>query len=208
LEEKKRPVTVLTMYDDIGLYALLRRLRDRFRPPTGPTPHNADYHTNPAVSLFDPDIGVRDKKNPASKIIFSFARSAAMRRLVLFIDLLIMRATRFHIETIKKNILIVDRYFYDSLADIAYLRRGKNPRGFNRFFLSLAPQPDAPVFVDATPEQAFARKREYPLDYLEWRRGVYLNIFEDVKKPIIVVNRDLTSAIQELKATVAARGLS
>ena len=63
----------------------------------------------------------------------------------------------------------MDRYFYDTLVDVTGVRRS-----FRLRFLSwLTPTPNLSVYLDITPEKAFARKNEYSVAYLNQRRLSY-----------------------------------
>jgi thymidylate kinase len=184
MEKQNRTVTVLTMYDHVSLYAWFRSWRGRMT------------------------AGSRAKgrtSQEAPGLFYRFVRSAGVRRLVYVVDLLIFLAIRLREEKIRKRVLILDRYFYDSLADVA----GQNWFAwlYIRVFLLIVPTPQAPVFVDVTEHQAHARKAEYPLDYLRQRRATYHRIFRLVRRPIIVANDSLDAASRALNAAVGMRML-
>ncbi len=69
------------------------------------------------------------------------------------------------------DVLIMDRYIYDELANLPLA----NPltRAFIRFVAALAPKPDLACVLDADPEAARARKPEYPLEFLLTCRDSY-----------------------------------
>lgn len=196
VEKKGCSVTVLTMYDDIALYSFLRSIRNRIKGVKG-----AGVHAE-GITLSGQPQAMVDKNNSSwlVRLIYGVARSPFVRRCVYFFDLLILLAVRFHEEKIKKNVLILDRYFYDSLADVA--GRGWWNWMYIKFFLFIIPIPDVPVFVDATADQAFARKAEYPIDYLKRRRIVYEKIFALVHRSVVIPNNDLNVALQALEASV------
>lgn len=196
LEERGCRVVIHTMYDDVSFYSLLRTFRDRARAllgmgaPNGalPMPMTAPTVSRPENPR-DPKLAVTDKKSAAGRVLYRMVRSRALKRLVLLMDVACLWGYRCVEEKMRGRVLITDRYLYDSLADVADL---DNRRwGFIRWFLRLVPTPDAPIFVDTPAEQAFARKPEYPLDYLQWRQGAYQRIFQWVHRPIILVNTDL-----------------
>lgn len=70
------------------------------------------------------------------------------------------------------GVVIFDRYIYDQLAALPLDSRWT--RGFARFLLKLAPRLDVSYVLDAVPEEARARKPEYPLAFLEQYRSSYL----------------------------------
>ena len=77
----------------------------------------------------------------------------------------------------KRNagtIIIFDRYIYDQLA--ALPMRHWWARGFARVLLHIAPKPDLSYLLDAVPEDARARKPEYPLEFMRKYRSSYLEL--------------------------------
>jgi thymidylate kinase len=72
------------------------------------------------------------------------------------------------------DVVIFDRYIYDELANLNL----DNPvmRAYLRALMTLAPKPDVAFVLDADPEQARARKPEYPLDFLHINRNAYLRL--------------------------------
>ncbi|MDA2912736.1 hypothetical protein MYX77_02035 [Acidobacteriia bacterium AH_259_A11_L15] len=202
LEGENRTVTVLTMYDDVALYSFLRSFRDgikravrkgRGRPLAG----GAVSHEPRELISDDSDAGW------FPKAAYGVARSPFVRRCVYFFDLLIFLVRRVSEEKVKKNVVIMDRYFYDSLADVA----GTGWLGwlYIRFFLFIVPTPDVSVLVNVSAEEAFARKAEHPLDYLKGRRAIYEKIFGFVHRPMIISNDDLNVTLRALEAAVAPR---
>jgi len=194
IEKSGRKAAVFTMYDHLTLYAVMRRLRDAIYRLAG---KNTTAYQNPDTidnqppsqwdgSKRDPKIGVEDKKNIIAKIIYSIFRSAAARKIFLLADLGIIFCYRIYYETIKRYVLITDRFTYDTLADVADLELKK--WGFIKLFLALTPEPDLALLVDVPEELAYERKKEYPISYMKWRREVYLKIFSYLKKGVIIKN--------------------
>lgn len=70
------------------------------------------------------------------------------------------------------DVLIFDRYIYDELANLPLNR--KAARLFVKLILKFSPTPDVPLFLDANPDAARARKPEYPLEFLRKNRAAYL----------------------------------
>ena len=69
------------------------------------------------------------------------------------------------------DVIIFDRYLFDEFANLDL----KNPltRAYAKLLLKLVPRPDLGFLLDADPEQARARKPEYPLDFLQSHRASY-----------------------------------
>jgi thymidylate kinase len=72
------------------------------------------------------------------------------------------------------DIIIMDRYIHDELANLPI--ENKLTRAYVRTIANLVPKPDIAFVLDAEPELAYARKPEYPLDFLHQVRTAYLNL--------------------------------
>lgn len=72
------------------------------------------------------------------------------------------------------GVIIFDRYIYDQLA--ALPMRHWLARAYARFVLALAPHTDVSYLLDAVPEEARARKPEYPIDFMRQYRSSYLEL--------------------------------
>ena len=69
------------------------------------------------------------------------------------------------------DVVIVDRYIYDELANLNLDNRAT--RGFVHHLIDLAPRPDLAFLLDADPEAAYARKPEYPVEFMKKCRASY-----------------------------------
>ena len=74
------------------------------------------------------------------------------------------------------DVVIFDRYFYDQLAILPIEQNAV--RIYARLLFRLLPRPDIAYLLDANPEAAFARKPEYPLEFLKQYRRSYLRVRE------------------------------
>ena len=72
------------------------------------------------------------------------------------------------------DVIIMDRYIHDELANLPL--DNKLTRAYVRTVASLVPKPDISFVLDAEPELAYARKPEYPLDFLHKVRAAYMNL--------------------------------
>lgn len=72
------------------------------------------------------------------------------------------------------DVIIMDRYIHDELANLPM----ENPltRRYIKTVARLCPRPDIAFVLDAEPELAYARKPEYPLDFLHKVRSSYLDL--------------------------------
>jgi hypothetical protein len=186
LEASGRSVRVLTMYDDIGVYAAVRMIRDRVagRPaqPASADANNGDGSQSAFVRI---------------------VRSRRLKRGLYGIDLLIFRLLRAYHESFRGRVLIMDRYFYDSIVDLAEDRDDAELADLLRG----VPKPDVPVYVQASPEVAFARKHEYSVERLRARQGVYSRLFVLAGTPLIVPNEGggPNGAIQTIAARIIGK---
>jgi hypothetical protein len=70
------------------------------------------------------------------------------------------------------DFVIFDRYIYDELANLRLTTPGA--RVYVELIMMFVPKPDISYLLDADPIAAFARKPEYPLDFLYTSRASYL----------------------------------
>jgi thymidylate kinase len=100
------------------------------------------------------------------------------------LDAVSLRAVFAKIVRTKPDYIILDRWTYDQLVHIK--RRNWLARIYIKGVLKLAPTPDVPLILDARPEVAFMRKREYPLPFLHEYRQAFLELREFVPKLKII----------------------
>ena len=159
LERQHRPVVVLHLNDHVGVYAWARALRDRLfgGPPADALPRMEPLPTR------------------AGRVRDAILWSRTLRGVLYPIDLVVFLLVRFYLERVQRRVLIMDRYFYDRLVDVA----GHGGRGWAwlRMLARLTPTPDLPILLDITPEEAFARKGEYTVAYLRRRQAAYNRVF-------------------------------
>lgn len=191
LNENKYRVSCITMYDNIGVYAIIRYFRDKIigRPDSVV----ADQSSEPATEK------KRGLKIP--ELVMKLIRSNKLKRMVLIFDVIIFRLYQMYYVWIKKNILIIDRYFYDSLVDVTEHMGSL----YVRFILFLAPDPLVSVFIDVDPETSFTRKGEYSVPILHRRYDLYMGIFQKVKRPFFLPNRELITAKESLRNEIDER---
>jgi len=176
-----RRVRVLTMYDDVSFYSRLRRLRDLFRSA------GRSHAGSRAASA-------------GTGPLYAIVRSAPVRRMAFFADVASLVIRRLAVTLRRDDVLILDRYLYDTLVDAADGGWPSIP-----VLLRLAPLPDVPILVDVDPAHAFARKGEYDVVYLARRRSVYRDIFTRIDGAVVVRNDDLVSATAAVRDAVRHR---
>jgi thymidylate kinase len=125
-----------------------------------------------------------------------------MRRWIYLLDLVVFLVYRALVEKLRGRVLILDRYFYDTLVDVS------DGRGWFwvRLLEKITPTPTVAVFLDVTPEDSFDRKGEYSIEYLRRRYIAYQKVFEWVPSAVQLVNKDLAATQATLWRVITDRG--
>jgi thymidylate kinase len=100
----------------------------------------------------------------------------------------------------QADVVIFDRYIYDQIANIH--SRSLTARLYGKTLLKPAPAPDLAFLLDASPDAAFARKPEYPLEFLYRNRRNFLRLRELVPGLIVIPAGDVESVRQEIQQHV------
>jgi len=181
LEEQRHRVTVLHLEHNVGVYAAVRRLRDGAarlaRRSSGGPPPVAAARGRGATLL----RRIRD----------AVVWSKLVRRVIYPLDVVVFLCYRAYLEGIRGRVLIMDRYFYDTLVD--------------RWLKRITPTPTLPLLLDTGPEQAYARKGEYSLAYLRDRWTAYGEVFPWVRGGVRLRNDDPGAARAALRQLVCWR---
>lgn len=199
LEERERQVVVLHLNDQVGLYAYVRMVRDRVRgrpldqlAPGIPDPRSQKDAHPPASGL----------RGALSRLRTALLWNKPLRRLLYPIDLLVFLCYRAYFEKARGRVVIMDRYFYDTLVDVS------NGRGrfWTRMLAGITPTPTVPVFLDISPDESFRRKREFSIEYLRRRAEAYHQVFARVPRAVTIVNDDLDKTKTALLRAVGIAG--
>ena len=198
LEQQRRSVVVLHLNDQVGVYAFLRVLRDwvlgrRLAPLTPGAP--------------DPRSQKIGRPSPGGwRGLWSRLRTAILwnkplRRFLYPVDLFVFLCYRTVVEKAKGRVLIMDRYFYDTLVDVSNGQR----RLWTRLLERITPTPTVPIFLDISPEESYRRKGEFSIEYLRRRSAAYQNVFARVPQTVRIVNDDLDATKAALLHVVGNR---
>lgn len=196
LEKDNQRVAVSHMNYDVGLYSALRFLAKKIGRSGGHANGEPTDSHAPRNQACDGRFRTR-----GAKLRYKLVWSKSLRFLIYPLDVFIFLFYRFYIEKVNRQVLIMDRYFYDTLVDVTGGRRS-----FRLRFLSwLTPTPNLPIYLDVSAEKAFARKNEYSVDYLNRRRVSYQKLISGLPGMLVLsTNQDLemtrltlTSAIRE-----------
>jgi thymidylate kinase len=202
LARARRRAVIYHMNRHIGLYAYLRVARNL----VGGSPNPAPSEWTAAQ-----ESRRRGGGNPATlaarvRTALLSARNALVwnkwiRRVLYPVDLTVFLCYRMYIEHVRRNVLIMDRYFYDTLVDVSDGRRWFWVRMLER----LTPTPDVAVYIDVDPEIAFARKGEYTVDYLRSRHERYRTVFDWIGSRLTLTSGDLEASKARLREAVLGR---
>jgi thymidylate kinase len=108
-------------------------------------------------------------------------------------------------STRTSDVVIFDRYIYDQIANI--YSKSWALRIYCRALLSQTPVPDLAFILDASPDAAFARKPEYPLEFLYLNRGNFLRLGELVPQLITIPDAEPEEVKREIYARVQSSQL-
>lgn len=149
-------VAVITFWDDV---ATLKQ----FREDVGHRVFKGDK----GVGTPDAPIQRRDK-NVRSPLV-------SLTRLALYLsDAVALRSKVRKATRSDADVVIFDRYIFDELANLNL--QSAAVRLYLRQIMHLVPMPNISFVLDADPVQAFARKPEYPLEFLHANRNAYLHL--------------------------------
>jgi thymidylate kinase len=84
----------------------------------------------------------------------------------------------------NSDVVIFDRYVYDQIANID--SPSFATRSYSKMLLRQTPVPDLAFVLDASPDAAFARKPEYPLEFMHRNRRAFLQLKELVPQMIVI----------------------
>ncbi len=90
------------------------------------------------------------------------------------------------------GVIIVDRYIYDELVNLDLNQAVA--RNFVRWVRALVPQPDISFLLDADPKAAYARKPEYPVDFMRKCRESYFTLASILGSMTVIPPLELPSA--------------
>ncbi|MGC2694811.1 MAG: thymidylate kinase [Candidatus Angelobacter sp.] len=106
------------------------------------------------------------------------------------------------------DVVILDRYIYDELSNLNL--NNSLSRAFVKFVHGFVPRPDVAYLLDADPVAAYARKPEYPLEFMKKCRRAYFDLAGILRTMAVIPAMGLPEAkLAVLKAAereLAAQG--
>ena len=152
--------------------------------------------------VFKGDAGVgtpeapihRRDKNVRSPLITLF------RMAIYIFDAFSLRKILRTARRSQADVVIFDRYMYDELANLDL--GNATTRLYLRGIMALVSRPDISFVLDADPAQAFARKPEYPIDFLHSNRHSYLRLTEVLGNITVIPPMPIDEAKAEVERYV------
>lgn len=126
-----------------------------------------------------------------------------LRKFALILDIIRFKSFRKKLEEKGFDYIVSDRYFYDSLINIAYLESKLSTFNF-RLSNKMIPAPDFAFYLNADPKNIMGRDRvpDQGLEYLQ-KKKVLLDDFSKEKNLIVLDgNKDKEEIQEEIKTTL------
>lgn len=150
----------------------------------------------------------KSTENPGeSKGIISSNRFLVLlREFLLLADILRFRCERKKLERKKCDFIVSDRYFYDTLIHIAYLKQKTELRVsfFIRLALCLLPKPNFAFFLNISPKEIMHRKHapEQGEQYLKNKHPLYTSAISLFNFTEINGNQTADSIFEEIRKII------
>jgi thymidylate kinase len=176
LQQQGLRVSRFTFWDHVAVWAKLRA--------------EAGYRTIDSGSIAETSFTPKNNKH-IRKWYLSAARSG-----MYFLDVVRLRRLLATGRVRESDVVIFDRYVYDQIANI--YSQSIAARIYARALLNQTPVPDLAFILDASPDAAFARKPEYPLEFMHKNRNNFLRLRELLPNLITIPGAapdDVTSEI-------------
>ena len=99
--------------------------------------------------------------------------------------------------------LISDRYFYDTIINIAFLSNSQNNDFLKPGFRKIS-KPDVAIYLQADPEQIIKRDRipDQGIEYLKAKKELYDKFAQDFELKIINGNRRKEEIFEKIKSLI------
>ena len=178
LSEQGFRVVRVTFWDDIAVLS-------RFRA-------NVSLRTLQRKQPSDQSQSLRNDKNVHTWYL------TLVRSMFYFFDCLRLRRAAHQLRTNDFDFVIFDRYIYDQIVQVR--ARHWLARTYVRLLAAIAPTPDAGFILDASPDDAFGRKPEYPLAFMHEYRCAFLALTELVPELIVIAPGSIAEVQRQIVA--------
>lgn len=138
------------------------------------------------------------KPGESKAVVKSSGAGVLLRQIILIIDILRFRRYLHRLEQSGIDYLLSDRYFYDSLVNIAYLDGTSLETRYTAFVAGLIPKPERAFFLSVPPEAIMRRERapEQGLQYLKDKSSLFLEAAALWRFSVIDASQELESVHQ------------
>lgn len=167
LESEGLRVLLLTFWDNVAVFSRMRSGVGQRTAPSPSTPQATD-------GAFLP----RNNKH-IRKWYLSTARAG-----FYILDVVRLHRLLASPQIERYDVVIFDRYVYDQIANI--YSKSSIARHYSKLLLKRTPAPDLAFIIDADPAAAFARKPEYPLEFVHKNQQDFLKLRELVPQLIVI----------------------
>ncbi|HMG85022.1 MAG TPA: hypothetical protein VK574_04735 [Terracidiphilus sp.] len=178
LEERGLRIRVVRFWDDV---ARLTKLREG-------TGHR----------IFKGDKGIGSPETPINRRDKNVGgwMMTGLRFFLYFVDAISLRYVVGKQLRSNYDFVIFDRYAYDELANLDL--NSAIARTYARMILRITPKADVSFLLDADPDAAYARKPEYPIEFVRVNRRAYMQLNELLGIFTIVAPTEIDTASQEV----------
>ncbi len=176
--------------DDMGFRTLLLTFWD----DVVVLPHFREFMS---LKAFQGDAGVGSPDKPIERRDKNVvAWYAILVRLFFYVlDAFNLRWTLWQVSP-QIDFIVFDRYIYDELANLPL--RSWTLRLYLKVLLAISPPATVAYLIDADPNAAYARKPEYPVEFLRQNRAAYLGIREFIPQMEVVG----PGSIDDMRSTI------
>jgi len=112
---------------------------------------------------------------------------------LIILDYSVAIAFKVRLSAIPNDcILLIDRYVYDALADLDFIRFSISTF-FRRLFITMNPKPDITFLIDVPPDVACSRKNDLQLPQATKYRNIYHKLAK-IYRFRTIINMDFSEA--------------
>jgi len=164
LESRGYRIARAAFWDDVAVFPRLR---------TGVT-----ARVIPTAADASQPVSLRNDKNVRAWYL------TLIRASFYLLDTLRLRLVVRNLRATGVDFIIFDRYVYDLLVQVQPLNWWA--RLYTRGLLAVAPTPRVAFILDVSPDEAFRRKPEYPLDFMHEYRRAFLGLRDFVPQLTVI----------------------
>lgn len=122
------------------------------------------------------------------------------RRIFLMVDLVRFKILAVKLRGEKYDFLLSDRYFYDTVVNINFLRKTDKKIKCENFIL----KPDLAIYLSVNPKNIMQREKkpDQGIEYLIAKKEIFDNKFEEWGLKFIDGNRNKETIFEEIKSYI------